>query len=91
MGKLTVTHMGQAGVNVDKNALELDDNELVQSQNAVSDEIVGKATLRKRPGLIAFNDAEITEGAVLGGSDLPLRNESSTGTRTLYIGRGPTS
>jgi len=90
MGKLTVTHMGQAGVNVDKNALELDDNELAQAQNAVSDEIVGKTTLRKRPGLVAFNDTAISAGAVLGGSDLPLRNESTSGVRNLYIGRGPT-
>lgn len=91
MGKLTVTHMGQAGVNVDKNPLELESNELVQAQNAVSDVLVGRATLRKRPGLIAFNDTAITTGAVLGGSDLPLKNESASGVRNLYIGRGPTT
>jgi len=91
MGKLTVTHMGLAGVNVDKNPLELDSNELTQAQNAISDiPVAGRASLRKRPGLIAFNDAAITAGAVLGGSDLPLRNESTSGVRNLYIGRGPT-
>lgn len=90
MAKLSVTHMGQAGVNVDKNPLELDDNELTHAQNAVSDTLVGRSTLRKRPGLIAFNDVAITAGTVLGGSDLPLRNDSASGTRSLYIGRGPT-
>lgn len=91
MGKLTVTHMGLGGVNVDKSPLDLDDNELARAQNAISVEIVGKAALRKRPGLIAFNTDAITEGSVLGGSDLPLRNTSNSGIRALYIGRGPTS
>lgn len=91
MAELTVTHMGLAGVNVDKNPLELGDNELVQSQNAASDVSAGFSTLRKRPGLIAFNTDVITEGDVLGGSDLPLRNTSNTGLRNLFIGRGPTA
>lgn len=91
MGKISVTHMGEAGVNVDKSPLELDDNELVQAQNANSYVTEGRSALQKRPGLIAFNDAEITEGSVLGGSDLPLRNTSNSGLRALYIGRGPTS
>jgi hypothetical protein len=91
MGKLTVTHMGQAGVNVDKNPLQLDDNELVSAQNAISDVVVGRTTLRKRPGLIAFNTDAITAGAVLGGADLPVRDESAGGVRNLYVGRGPTS
>lgn len=90
MGKLSVTHMGEAGVNVDKTPSDTADNELRQAQNAVTDVSTGLSALRKRPGLIAFNDAAITAGAVLGGSDLPLRNTSTTGTRTLYIGRGPT-
>lgn len=95
MGKLTVTHMGEAGVNVDKSPLELDDNELVQSQNAVSDGArgtgsAGTAALRKRPGFIAFNTAAITAGSVLGGADLPTRNTTNAGIRSLYIGRGPT-
>lgn len=90
MSKLSVTHMGEAGVNVDKNPLKLEDNELTQAQNGISEEIVGKATLRKRPGLIAFNTDVVTEGDVLGGEDLPARNESVSGVRNLYIGRGPT-
>lgn len=91
MGKLSVTHMGEAGVNVDKSPLELADNELAQAQNAQSVVEVGRSALRKRPGLVAFNTAIITAGSVLGGSDLPLRNTSSSGIRNLYIGRGPTT
>ncbi len=91
MGSLTVTHMGLAGVNVDKDPLELGDNELVQAQNAVTDVAAGFSTLRKRAGLIAFNVAAITAGSVLGGADLPIRNASTSGIRNLYIGRGPTT
>lgn len=91
MGSLSVTHMGEAGVNIDKGPLALDDNELVLGQNAFSDVEIGREALRKRPGLIAFNVAAITAGSVLGGSDLPLRNTSNLGLRGLYIGRGPTS
>lgn len=91
MAELKVTHMGLAGVNVDKDPLELGDNELQQSQNAASDVEAGFSALHKRPGLIAFNTDVITEGDVLGGSDLPLRNTSNTGLRNLFIGRGPTA
>lgn len=91
MGNLKVTHMGEAGVNVDKTPSELDDNELQQGQNAFSDVTIGKAALRKRPGLLAFNVTAITEGAVLGGTDLPLKDDSNQGVRNLYVGRGPTT
>lgn len=90
MAELTVTHMGQAGVNVDKTPLELDDNELQRGQNSFSDVTIGKAALRKRPGLIAFNTDVVTEGSVLGGADLPVANASASGIRNLYVGRGPT-
>lgn len=89
MGSLTVTHMGAAGVNVDKGPLELGDNELAQAQNAVSDVADGQTSIRKRQGLIAFNTTT-TAGTVLGGADLPVANLSTTGVRNLYLGRGPT-
>ena len=88
MGELSVTHMGEAGVNVDKSPLELADNELVQAQNAISEVVVGRTTLRKRAGLIAFNTDTITEGTVLGGSDLPSEHQGASTARNLYIGRG---
>ncbi len=88
MATLKVTHMGEAGVNVDKNPLELGDNELTKAQNAVADVAAGTSSLRKRRGFIAFNLTAITEGAVLGGTDLPIKNASSGGVRNLYVGRG---
>lgn len=90
MADISVTHMGEAGVNVDKSPLALNDNELLQAQNAISETRtdLGVSSLRKRPGLIAFNEDAITEGSVLGGSDLPLRNTSNSGIRNLLIGRG---
>lgn len=88
MPKLIVKDLGTRGVNVDKNPLEMDDSELLSCQNAISDPAAGESSIRKRPGLIAFNVVD-TAGTVLGGSDLPLQDLSASGTRYLYLGRGP--
>ncbi len=88
MPKLTVESFGTKGVNVDKNPLELDDSELVHSQNFISDPSSGQSTIRKRPGLVSFTLAE-TGGTVLGGINLPLQDKSEFGTHFIYIGRGP--
>lgn len=91
MAKLIVESFGTSGVNVDKNPLELDDSELTQAQNATgTDPTSGRASLRKRPGLVAFNTT-LLSGAVLGGIGVPLLDLSHGGTVRLYIGRGPTS
>ncbi len=87
MGKLTVSHMGDVGVNVDKNAFELDDNELVRAKNAISAVTAGASTVTKRPGLLRFTVAA-TAGTVLGGRDLPAQNLNDVGQHYLYIGRG---
>lgn len=87
---LVVTSMGQFGVNVDKNPLELGDSELIKAQNATV-RVTSESSLSKRPGLVAFNTTLIAAGSVLGGISLPVRNTSSSGVRSLYIGRGPTS
>jgi hypothetical protein len=87
MAKLVIEHMGMAGVNVDKNPLELADDELTRAQNAISDPSSGNSTLRKRPGLVAFNTTN-TAGVVLGGIDLPLLDKSASGTHYVFIGRG---
>lgn len=89
MGKLTITHMGQAGVNVDKNPLELDDNELLRAQNAVAQSNGGQSSLQKRPGLIALNTDAVAD-IVLGGIDIPFSNLVS-GSKFFLIGRGPIS
>lgn len=85
MASIKVTELGLNGVNVDKNPLELDDNEVRQAQNAIS--TVGTSrSIRKRPGLGVFNVDEST-GAVLGGTTVPLIDRFS-GFTTLYLGRG---
>jgi hypothetical protein len=85
MAKLIVQGMGLAGVNVDRNPLELADNELTQSQNASTN---GNSSLRKRPGLLNFSTT-VTAGTVLGGVSLPFQDQLH-GTHYLYVGRGPT-
>lgn len=84
--KIIVRHLGQRGVNVDANPLDLDDSDLTRAANCISDSNSGEASLRKRPGLVAFTTTT-TAGSVLGGVDLPLRDLFS-GTRFFYIGRG---
>lgn len=87
---LTVKTMGKFGVNVDKDPLELNDNELVQSQNAIFDIQAGESALRKRAGLIAFN-VLAASGSILGGFPLPGPNLSTGSTATVYIARSPIS
>lgn len=86
---LVVESYGAHGVNVDKNPFELDDNELVHSQNGISDNSAGKSTLRKRPGWAYFT-LDLTAGTVLGGINLPVDDLSPFGTHYVYIGRGAT-
>jgi len=90
MPPLNVRNMGLRGVNVDNNPLDLEDNQLTQSQNAVTDPASGASTLSKRQGLIGFNTSDVT-GSVLGGSPVPGPNLSTGGSVTIYVGRGPTS
>lgn len=89
MPPLEVRQFGLRGVTVDLNPLELDDSDLTQATNAISDPTAGRSSIRKRPGLLAVAGTS-TAGTVLGGIDLPVADQSS-GTRFLYIGRGPTT
>jgi hypothetical protein len=90
MAIITVVSMGQFGVNVDKDPLELDNNELTQAQNAITIAESGRSAIRKRQGLVAFNTS-LAAGAVLGGIGVPLQDLSASGTHYIYVGRGPTS
>lgn len=85
-GTIDVTELGKRGVNVDKNPLELGDNELTQAQNAINDPAAGDSSIRKRPGLVAFTTTS-TGGTILGGVGVPLQHLLS-GTHFIYIGRG---
>ena len=87
--KISATELGQRGVIVDLNPLELTDNDLTQAQNWITEEVSGRSSIRKRPGLVAIT-VDTAEGIVLGGADLPVQDYSSS-TRFLFIGRGPTT
>ncbi len=81
--KLIVYSFGEKGVNVDKDPLVLEDNELTRAQNAVPEPDGG---IKNRPGLEKFN-ASAAAGSILGGIGVPLTNLAS-GTPFFYIGRG---
>lgn len=83
--QIRVNSIGTMGVNVDKNPLELDDNEVRQAQNAISTIGTGRS-IQKRPGLGVFNTTDAA-GPVLGGTTVPLIDRFS-GFTTLYLGRG---
>ncbi len=87
MANILVTRMGLKGVNVDRNPLELGDEELTRAANAITDPSSGRSSLRKRPGLIAFTTMA-TAGTVLGGMSIPLQDLSAQGTHYIYLGRG---
>lgn len=83
-----VFDIGAMGVNVDADPISLEDQELRQAQNAIRDPLGADSGLRKRPGFqaIALTDPN---GAILGGTNLPLKDLSAGGTHYIYIGRGP--
>lgn len=87
---LKVYGIGTHGVNVDKDPLEIGDDELVLAKNVVSLVVEGESSISKRPGLGAFTTT-ITAGTVLGGIDVPLLDLSINGPVHLYIGRAPTT
>lgn len=89
-GKIDVRALGLLGVNVDKDPLELSDNELRRAQNAIHDQLGVNAGIRKRPGRHAFNSATLG-GIVLGGIGVPITNLSVQSDPAIYVGRGPTS
>lgn len=88
--KIDLRGLGLQGVNVDKDPLELDAQELRQAQNAIHDPLGVNAGLRKRPGLIEFNTTSLVS-IILGGIGVPLLDLTEDGTPTIYIGRGPTN
>jgi hypothetical protein len=90
VAKLLIRTFGIRGVNVDKNPLELDDDELQSAQNTISDPTSGASSLRKRPGLAGFNTSTLVFD-VIGGSPMPGPNLSQGGTVTIYLSRSPIS
>jgi hypothetical protein len=81
--------LGSLGVNTDADEFALDDRELRQAQNAITDQISGEGLIN-RPGYGAVN-AIAAPGTVLGGVGVPLPDLSISGTHFFWIGRGPIS
>lgn len=72
-GNLSVYNLGQLGVNVDKDPLQLEDGELATAQNVIPNPI-GDGGLVNRHGLVKLNAvaAADTSTGILGGIGVPL-------------------
>lgn len=76
----SVSQVGLGGVNVDKDPLDLTDQELRQSQNATFTNLSARQLgLVKRPGLQKFNTLSFG-AAVLGGMEAPYQNTAGAPT-----------
>ena len=88
MASIVIRPFGLAGVNVDKDPLELDPDELRQAQNAIHEPLGANAGIKNRPGLIDFTGTA-AEDAILGGVGvLELASGEVGGLELLYLGRG---
>lgn len=79
--------IGRLGVNTDTDPWSVDDQECRKMQNALQSPT---GVLANRPGFKHVN-ALPADAAVIGGVGVPLGNLSASGTRFLFIGRGPTT
>lgn len=70
-GKLDCYNLGALGVNVEKNPVELEDGELIKSQNAIHDSNGSMGSLRKRAGLTKLNSVAAA-GAIAGMIGVPI-------------------
>lgn len=86
MGVVKIRTLGLKGVNVDKNPLVLDEDEVQQAQNFVSEQLGNVAGVVNRPGLVAFS--EDGGDAVLGGVGLVTAATGLSINGVLFLGRG---
>jgi hypothetical protein len=86
---LSIFNLGEKGVNVDLNPLELANNQYRKAQNIISDPLGVELGVKNRPGLTHFNGSA-ANGVILGGTSIPLQN-LLTGGHFFFIGRGPTT
>jgi len=89
MPPFKVYGLGTLGVNTDADPFDLDNRELRQAQNAITDQITGEGLIN-RPGYGAVNSVA-APGPVLGGVGVPLADLSAGGSHFFWVGRGPTS
>jgi len=92
MATKKVYGVGALGVNVDSDPWSIDDRECTKMQNALNNPL---GVLAQRPGFANVN-LIAAPGPVLGGVGVPALAGSSgggdgSGTRIMYIGRGPLS
>jgi hypothetical protein len=88
MAKIDIKTLGLAGVNVDKDPLELDPDELTKAQNAIHEPLGSNAGIKNRPGLIDFTGTA-GPGSILGGTGvLEPAGGDVGGLELLYLGRG---
>lgn len=73
MGTLAVYNLGQLGVNVDKDPIQLEDGELATAQNVIPNPI-GEGGIVNRHGLVKLNSAAAADTSVgiVGGVGVPL-------------------
>ena len=82
-GQLNLYNLGQLGVNVDLNPLQLEDGMLSKAQNATTDSIGSDGGLRKRPGLVKINSVAAA-GAIQGAVAVPIAKPA---TREFIAGQ----
>ena len=89
-GKADLYALGQGGVNVVLNPLQLKRDQATQLQNCIFPTASGEGGLGKRGGLPRFNAAALNAGAsVLAATNVPLPNPFNTSTlvrKYLYAG-----
>jgi hypothetical protein len=88
MPPIKIYGLGSLGVNVDNDPFALDDRELRKASNAIDNPLGGGLT--NRPGFGPLTSSAAA-GPVIGGIGVPLANQSTSGLRFFFIGRGPTS
>lgn len=90
-GKINIKTLGRAGVNVDKDPLELAPDELTQAQNAIHEPLGANAGIKSRPGLVAFT-VSAAAASILGGVGVSEAAGGDVGgLELLYLGRGGAS
>lgn len=88
MGAIRVRTLGLKGVNLDKDPLVLEPDELTRAQNAVSDVRGAIAAIVNRPGLAAITPSA-SGASILGGIGvLTPQGTPGEGVGYLFIGRG---
>ena len=89
MAKIQIRTLGLKGVNLDKDPLQLDVDELRYAQNAISEPLGALSGVKNRPGLGAFTPDD-ANASILGGIGVLAPNGAANGDGFLFLGRGGT-